>query len=110
MFKTKTWRLRNSIPSYVMINFQVLSVENVLSYKDQHFWQQSADMVVGTISVQVAPTTIEARVIQQVVLVFAFLMKFKFIREAASQYVNAFRPLDRFQSINVFDKKTSLMA
>jgi len=49
---------------------KVLSVENVLSYKDQHFWQQSADMVVGTISVQVAPTTIEARVIQQISSIF----------------------------------------
>ena len=50
-----------------IVLFQVLSVENVLSYKDQHFWRQSADVVVGTISVQVAPTAIEARVVQQVI-------------------------------------------
>ena len=47
--------------------FKVLSVENVLSYKEQHFWRQSADVIVGTLSVQVAPTAIEARVVQQVI-------------------------------------------
>ncbi|XP_065059962.1 proton-coupled zinc antiporter SLC30A5-like isoform X2 [Rhopilema esculentum] len=45
---------------------KILSIENVLSYKDQHFWQHSADLVVGTISLQVTPTAIEQRVIQQV--------------------------------------------
>ena len=46
--------------------FKVLSVENVLSYKDQNFWRHSADLVVGTIHVQVTPTAIEHRVTQQV--------------------------------------------
>eukprot|EP00112_Aurelia_sp_Birch-Aquarium-sp1_P002678 Seg1299.8 transcript_id=Seg1299.8/GoldUCD/mRNA.D3Y31 product="Zinc transporter 5" protein_id=Seg1299.8/GoldUCD/D3Y31 len=45
---------------------KVLSVENVLSYKDQSFWRHSADLVVGTIHVQVTPTAIEHRVTQQV--------------------------------------------
>eukprot|EP00112_Aurelia_sp_Birch-Aquarium-sp1_P010818 Seg2298.6 transcript_id=Seg2298.6/GoldUCD/mRNA.D3Y31 product="Zinc transporter 5" protein_id=Seg2298.6/GoldUCD/D3Y31 len=49
---------------------KVLSVENVLSYKDQSFWRHSADLVVGTIHVQVTPTAIEHRVTQQITSIF----------------------------------------
>ena len=45
---------------------QVLSLDGILSYRDQHVWKHSADIIAGTIHVQVAPSASEQRIIQQV--------------------------------------------
>ena len=45
---------------------QVLSIEGVLSYRGEHFWRHSSNVVCGTLHVQVQPQVSEAKVIQQV--------------------------------------------
>eukprot|EP00794_Sanderia_malayensis_P009563 gene9563-10551_t len=49
---------------------KVMHVPDVLSYKDEHIWRQSADSIVGTVHIQVAPNAIEKRIYQQVMAIF----------------------------------------
>lgn len=41
-------------------------MEGVLSYRDPHFWRHSANMLAGTIHLQVMSDVLEPRIIQQV--------------------------------------------
>lgn len=46
--------------------FQIEKIEGVLSYRDSHFWRHSANMIAGTIHLQVMSDVVEQRIIQQV--------------------------------------------
>lgn len=46
--------------------FQIEKIEGVLSYRDPHFWRHSANMIAGTIHLQVMSDVVEQRIIQQV--------------------------------------------
>lgn len=50
----------------VMMSFQIEKIEGVLSYRDPHFWRHSANMMAGTIHLQVMSDVVEQRIIQQV--------------------------------------------
>ncbi|KAJ4926153.1 hypothetical protein JOQ06_008336 [Pogonophryne albipinna] len=41
-------------------------IEGVLSYRDAHFWRHSANMVAGTIHLQIMADVVEQRIVQQV--------------------------------------------
>ncbi|XP_061554170.1 proton-coupled zinc antiporter SLC30A5 isoform X1 [Phycodurus eques] len=41
-------------------------IEGVLSYRDPHFWRHSANMIAGTIHLQIMSDVVEQRIIQQV--------------------------------------------
>lgn len=49
-----------------MLNFQIEKIEGVLSYRDPHFWRHSANMIAGTIHLQIMSDVVEQRIIQQV--------------------------------------------
>lgn len=49
-----------------MMSFQIEKIEGVLSYRDPHFWRHSANMMAGTIHLQVMSDVVEQRIIQQV--------------------------------------------
>ena len=49
-----------------LLPFQLFSVEGVLSFRDEHFWRHSSNVVGGTIHVQVKPDVSEQKVISQV--------------------------------------------
>ena len=44
-----------------------MSIDGVLSYREQFFWQHSAKVEAGMVHVQVAPSVNEQKVIQQVI-------------------------------------------
>lgn len=46
--------------------FQIEKIEGVLSYRDPHFWRHSANMIAGTIHLQIMSDVVEQRIIQQV--------------------------------------------
>uniref|UniRef100_A0A3Q3KJK0 Zinc transporter n=1 Tax=Monopterus albus TaxID=43700 RepID=A0A3Q3KJK0_MONAL len=45
---------------------KIEKIEGVLSYRDPHFWRHSANMIGGTIHLQIMPDVVEQRIIQQV--------------------------------------------
>uniref|UniRef100_A0A3Q3CQM0 Zinc transporter n=1 Tax=Haplochromis burtoni TaxID=8153 RepID=A0A3Q3CQM0_HAPBU len=45
---------------------KIEKIEGVLSYRDPHFWRHSANMIAGTIHLQVMSDVVEQRIIQQV--------------------------------------------
>ncbi|KAM9323364.1 proton-coupled zinc antiporter SLC30A5 isoform 2-T2 [Pholidichthys leucotaenia] len=45
---------------------KIEKIEGVLSYRDPHFWRHSANMIAGTIHLQIMPDVVEQRIIQQV--------------------------------------------
>ncbi|XP_074651021.1 proton-coupled zinc antiporter SLC30A5-like [Tubulanus polymorphus] len=45
---------------------EVIKVEGVLGYRDQHFWQHSSDVLSGNIHLQVAPDASEQKILSQV--------------------------------------------
>lgn len=49
---------------------KVMSIDGVLSYSDQHFWQHSAVIKAGTIHVQVRPDASEQKIINQIQTIF----------------------------------------
>lgn len=49
-----------------LISFQIEKIEGVLSYRDPHFWRHSANMIAGTIHLQIMSDVVEQRIIQQV--------------------------------------------
>uniref|UniRef100_A0A8C4WXL0 Zinc transporter n=1 Tax=Eptatretus burgeri TaxID=7764 RepID=A0A8C4WXL0_EPTBU len=49
---------------------KVLGIVGVLSYREAHFWQHSAALMVGTLHVQVMPEAQEQRFVQQVLAIF----------------------------------------
>ncbi len=55
-----------NVRSKFVIAFQVLSVEGVLSFRDEHFWRHSSNVVCGTIHIQIKPEVSEQKVIAQV--------------------------------------------
>lgn len=50
----------------IFFMFQIEKIEGVLSYRDPHFWRHSANMIAGTIHLQVMSDVVEQRIIQQV--------------------------------------------
>lgn len=48
------------------MSFQIEKIEGVLSYRDPHFWRHSANMIAGTIHLQIMSDVVEQRIIQQV--------------------------------------------
>lgn len=48
--------------------FQIEKIEGVLSYRDPHFWRHSANVIAGTIHLQIMSDVVEQRIIQQVEL------------------------------------------
>ncbi|XP_076341601.1 proton-coupled zinc antiporter SLC30A5-like isoform X2 [Tachypleus tridentatus] len=49
---------------------RVTNIEGVLSYRNHHFWQHSADLKVGSIHVQVRPDISDQKLINQVTTIF----------------------------------------
>ncbi|XP_013792067.1 zinc transporter 5-like, partial [Limulus polyphemus] len=49
---------------------RVTNLEGVLSYRNHHFWQHSADLKVGSIHVQVRPDVSDQKIINQVTAIF----------------------------------------
>lgn len=45
---------------------QIEKIEGVLSYRDPHFWRHSANVMAGTIHLQIMPDVVEQRIVQQV--------------------------------------------
>ncbi|XP_043562421.1 zinc transporter 5 isoform X2 [Chiloscyllium plagiosum] len=45
---------------------KIQKIEGVLSYRDPHFWRHSANVIAGTLHVQVMPDVVEQRIVQQV--------------------------------------------
>ncbi|KAK5900535.1 hypothetical protein CgunFtcFv8_025488 [Champsocephalus gunnari] len=45
---------------------KIEKIEGVLSYRDAHFWRHSANMVAGTIHLQIMADVVEQRIVQQV--------------------------------------------
>uniref|UniRef100_A0A8D0AAB7 Zinc transporter n=1 Tax=Sander lucioperca TaxID=283035 RepID=A0A8D0AAB7_SANLU len=45
---------------------KIEKIEGVLSYRDPHFWRHSANMIAGTIHLQIMSDVVEQRIIQQV--------------------------------------------
>ncbi|XP_032426124.1 zinc transporter 5 [Xiphophorus hellerii] len=45
---------------------KIEKIEGVLSYRDPHFWRHSANVIAGTIHLQVMSDVVEQRIIQQV--------------------------------------------
>uniref|UniRef100_A0A3P9NIG0 Zinc transporter n=1 Tax=Poecilia reticulata TaxID=8081 RepID=A0A3P9NIG0_POERE len=45
---------------------KVEKIEGVLSYRDPHFWRHSANVIAGTVHLQVMSDVVEQRIIQQV--------------------------------------------
>ena len=45
---------------------QLLSLEGVISYRDEHFWRHSSKVICGTIHVQVRPEISEQKIVSQV--------------------------------------------
>ncbi|KAM4533188.1 proton-coupled zinc antiporter SLC30A5 [Fundulus diaphanus] len=45
---------------------KIEKIEGVLSYRDAHFWRHSANVVAGTVHLQVMSDVVEQRIIQQV--------------------------------------------
>uniref|UniRef100_A0A8C3AUQ9 Zinc transporter n=1 Tax=Cyclopterus lumpus TaxID=8103 RepID=A0A8C3AUQ9_CYCLU len=45
---------------------KIEKIEGVLSYRDPHFWRHSANMIAGTIHLQIMADVVEQRIIQQV--------------------------------------------
>uniref|UniRef100_A0A8D3ASR0 Zinc transporter n=1 Tax=Scophthalmus maximus TaxID=52904 RepID=A0A8D3ASR0_SCOMX len=45
---------------------KVEKIEGVLSYRDPHFWRHSANVVAGTIHLQIMSDVVEQRIVQQV--------------------------------------------
>lgn len=54
--------------------FQIEKIEGVLSYRDPHFWRHSANMIAGTIHLQIMSDVVEQRIIQQVDPISEILM------------------------------------
>ena len=52
--------------SFPWLFFQIEKIEGVLSYRDAHFWRHSANMVAGTIHLQIMADVVEQRIVQQV--------------------------------------------
>lgn len=50
--------------SYIFV--QIQKIDGVISYRESHFWGHSANVVAGTIHVQVMSEVMEQRIIQQV--------------------------------------------
>ena len=48
----------------------LLTIEGVLSYRDQHFWRHSGNVVCGVVHVQISPDAQEARVTSRVTAIF----------------------------------------
>jgi len=44
----------------------ILSIEGVVSYRGEHFWRHSSEVVGGTLHVQIKPQVSEAKIVQQV--------------------------------------------
>lgn len=51
---------------FFFVLFQIEKIEGVLSYRDPHFWRHSANMIAGTIHLQIMSDVVEQRIIQQV--------------------------------------------
>uniref|UniRef100_A0A8C4IAT1 Zinc transporter n=1 Tax=Dicentrarchus labrax TaxID=13489 RepID=A0A8C4IAT1_DICLA len=45
---------------------KIEKIEGVLSYRDPHFWRHSANMIAGTIHLQIMSDVVEQRIVQQV--------------------------------------------
>ncbi|XP_029301226.1 proton-coupled zinc antiporter SLC30A5 isoform X2 [Cottoperca gobio] len=45
---------------------KIEKIEGVLSYRDSHFWRHSANMIAGTIHLQIMADVVEQRIVQQV--------------------------------------------
>ena len=51
---------------YYYVLLQVLSLDGVTSYSDEHFWRHSMRVVCGTIHIQVLPEASEQKIVSQV--------------------------------------------
>lgn len=57
---------KNSFPHIKFLLFQIEKIEGLLSYRDPHFWRHSANVIAGTIHLQIMSDVVEQRIIQQV--------------------------------------------
>lgn len=48
---------------------KIEKIEGVVSYRDPHFWRHSANIIAGTIHLQIMPDVVEQRIVQQVTAV-----------------------------------------
>lgn len=51
---------------WLCFDLQLLSIEGVTSYSDEHFWRHSSNVICGTIHVQVNPDSSEQKIVSQV--------------------------------------------
>ncbi|XP_067935108.1 proton-coupled zinc antiporter SLC30A5-like [Watersipora subatra] len=59
-------RLPSELQSDISIALQkILSLEGVLSYRDQHFWRHSGSVLCGTLHIQISPSASEQHTVQQ---------------------------------------------
>lgn len=49
---------------------QIQKIEGLISYRDPHFWRHSANIIAGTIHIQVTSDVLEQRIVQQVIFVY----------------------------------------
>lgn len=52
----------NEAITQIFFSLQILSIEGVLSYRDQHIWQHSSDVMCGIVHIQVSQTASEQHV------------------------------------------------
>jgi len=50
----------------VFNQLQILTLEGVLSYRDQHFWRHSGSLVCGSLHVQISAAASEQYTVSQV--------------------------------------------
>lgn len=64
----KSWNESLTFPpcGLFVCSFQIQKIEGVLSFRDPHFWRHSANVIAGTIHLQLMSDVVEQRIIQQV--------------------------------------------